>query len=237
MSTVFESFTSTQTFTKGLSEHLQKVYLTLGVGCIVGWLGVEAFMASHISPGLALPVSLLCIVLLIFTDKSKMYFRFAIYSTLCFSQGYGVGALVEIANIVDPVIVTTALVTTSVVFISFSIVAIKSERRSHLYLGGLLSSSLTFLLLAELVNLFLDSVMLFNIQVYFGLLVFSGYVIFDTQLIVEKYFAGDQDHILHALELFLDMVGIFVRVLIILLQERGNRSESRSKQNSSRATR
>lgn len=72
----------------------------------------------------------------------------------------------------------------------------------------------------------------FEVELYLGLVVFSGYVLFDTQLIVERASAGDFDHIKHALDLFVDAVAIAVRVLVILLknQEKRDSREQRRKQ-------
>ena len=53
-------------------------------------------------------------------------------------------------------------------------------------------------------------------ELYFGLLLFCGFVLFDTQLIVEKFNLGNDDFIWHSLDLFLDFVNIFRRLLIIL---------------------
>ena len=61
--------------------------------------------------------------------------------------------------------------------------------------------------------------MIFNISLYLGLIMFCGFVIFDTQLIVEKAFHGDFDYLSHSLELFVDFIGIFVRILIILAKK------------------
>ena len=55
-----------------------------------------------------------------------------------------------------------------------------------------------------------------QVQLYGGLLLFCGFVLFDTQLIVEKFNLGDNDYIWHSLGLFLDFVNIFRRLLIIL---------------------
>jgi FtsH-binding integral membrane protein len=57
--------------------------------------------------------------------------------------------------------------------------------------------------------------------------VFAGYVLFDTQLVVERASAGDMDQVQHALDLFVDFMAIAVRVLIILLknQERKQQQE------------
>lgn len=43
-----------------------------------------------------------------------------------------------------------------------------------------------------------------------------GFVLYDTQLIMEKRRNGDKDFIVHSLDLFTDLIGIFRRLLIIL---------------------
>lgn len=53
-------------------------------------------------------------------------------------------------------------------------------------------------------------------ELYFGLVVFCGFILFDTQLIVEKFNCGDSDYVWHSIDLFLDFVNIFRRLLIIL---------------------
>jgi FtsH-binding integral membrane protein len=72
------------------------------------------------------------------------------------------------------------------IFACFSLSALYAQRRSMLYIGGFLSSALTLLTFFGLMNLFFRSEFMFNIQLYGGLLLFMGYVCFDTQLIIEK---------------------------------------------------
>jgi len=53
------------------------------------------------------------------------------------------------------------------------------------------------MLLFSLVNIFLGSTWLFTANLYIGLMVMCGFVLFDTQLIIEKAENGDKDYIWH----------------------------------------
>ena len=55
-----------------------------------------------------------------------------------------------------------------------------------------------------------------QIQIYAGLAIFSLFIIYDTQVIVEKRRMGDDDFIWHSVDLFMDMVQIFRYLMIIL---------------------
>lgn len=55
------------------------------------------------------------------------------------------------------------------------------------------------------------------VQLYFGLLIFVGYMVVDTQEIIEKAHLGDMDYVKHSLTLFTDFVAVFVRILIIMV--------------------
>ncbi|RHN63189.1 hypothetical protein MtrunA17_Chr4g0055621 [Medicago truncatula] len=81
----------------------------------------------------------------------------------------------------------TTFVATSLAFACFSAAALVARRREYLYLGGLLSSGLSILMWLHFASsVFGGSTALFKFELYFGLLVFVGYVVVDTQEIIER---------------------------------------------------
>ena len=61
-------------------------------------------------------------------------------------------------------------------------------------------------------------------HLYIGLAIFCGFIMFDTQVIIRKARNGDKDFIAHSLDLFIDFVQIFRKVLVLLMQKVGRQS-------------
>ena len=53
-----------------------------------------------------------------------------------------------------------------------------------------------------------------------------------VQVIVEKAEDGDTDHIRHAFDLFVDFIAMFVRVVIIMLQNAESKEQRRKRRSS-----
>lgn len=62
---------------------------------------------------------------------------------------------------------------------------------------------------------------------------FLGFVVFDSQMIVERAALGDADCVGHATTLLVDFVALFVRIAIILLRNQEKR-EDRERRNNRR---
>uniref|UniRef100_A0A8V0ZUC5 Transmembrane BAX inhibitor motif containing 6 n=1 Tax=Gallus gallus TaxID=9031 RepID=A0A8V0ZUC5_CHICK len=135
---------------------------------------------------------------------------------LCLPHRHQPGAPPADVHRHQPSIIPTAFLGTAAIFGCFSLSALYARRRSFLYLGGFLLSGLTLLLLSSLLNALLGSVWLFTANLYVGLMLMCGFVLFDTQLIIEKAESGDKDYIWHCVDLFLDFVNIFRELLMIL---------------------
>jgi len=67
--------------------------------------------------------------------------------------------------------------------------------------------------------------MLFDINLYLGFFVFCAFVLYDTQLIVEKRRLGDDDYIWHSVDLFLDFINIFRKLMIILSKKENEKKK------------
>ena len=88
-------------------------------------------------------------------------------------------------------------------------------------MGSFLYMGLIGLVVASIVNLFLQSTALQLMLSYVGVLVFTGLTAYDTQVIKELYFEADSTEvagkkaILGALNLYMDFINLFLALLRI----------------------
>jgi len=207
---------------KDVKQHLLHVYVTLGSALVCAAAGSLVHIMYNIGGLLTLFGTLGLIIALHMTppSKSNELKRLGFLMGIGFLQGCTIGPLVNYALETDYNLISTAFLGTVAVFACFSGSAYFAERRSLLFLGGLLGSGLSLMIFLSFINLFFWSTGLYTIHLYLGLLIFCGFVMFDTQMIIEKASLGDRDYIAHSLELFVDFVAIFVRLLIILLRNK-----------------
>ncbi|KPJ06117.1 putative Bax inhibitor 1 [Papilio machaon] len=212
-------------------QHLKNVYATLMMTCVSASVGVfvdmyTSFQAGFLSTILGIGLMLMLIATPDNGKNTKLRLGYLLGFGL--TSGIGLGPLLEYVSVVDPSIIVTALLGTSLVFVCFSIASMLAERGSWLFLGGTLMTLLTSMSLMSLANIFMQSHFLYQSHLYLGLMLMCGFVLFDTQLIIEKRRMGSKDFVQHALELFIDFIGIFRRLVIILTQkEEQNRRRKR----------
>jgi len=216
----WNAVTKTSPISRDVKNHLVNVYTTLTATILCGALGSLAFLRFHVGGTVSFFAGLLLMFWLAITPKHDVNKRCGILFGFAFMEGLSIGPLLDLVLDIDPSIVTTAFLGTVCIFASFSASAYFAERRSYLFLGGFLGTCLTSLIVIGFLNMFFRSSFMFSISLYVGLLVFCGFVVFDTQLIIEKAFYGNKDFVWDALELFLDFINIFVRLLIILTKDK-----------------
>jgi len=150
-------------------------------------------------------------------------------------QGASIGPLIQLALYIEPQILLTALTLTANLFVCFTLTALYIPRRSTFAFASILSSSLSFLVLISFLSLFFPSVWFYKIQLYLGLLVFSGYILFDTQQVInraENGHVGGDIYVDDAVQLFTNLVAVFVRILIILIEQSGKNNKDNNRKRS-----
>jgi len=206
---------------KDVKEYITKVYTTLTACLLLAAAGTYAYTLWEIPRVVSILLTFVGIFAIYFMPKSDQYTSFRLLTLFGFSffQGASIGPLVNLVYAIDPTIITTALLGTVVVFACFSASAILSDKRSTMFTAALASSGLSLLCLTAVLNMFFGSNFLFLIQLYGGLVVFCLYVMVDTQLMILRAESGRTDFIHDSLQLLIDFVGIFVRLLVILARK------------------
>jgi len=203
-------------------QHLKNVYGTLMMTCGAASVGVYIDMFTRFQAGFLSTIigAGLMLMLIATADNGKnTKQRLGYLLGFGLTSGMSMGPLLNYVSFVDPAIIVTALMGTTLVFVCFSIASMLADRGSWLFLGGTLMTLLTSMSLMTLANIFIQSHFLYQAHIYLGLLLMCGFVLYDTQLIIEKRRMGNQDFVQHALELFIDFIGIFRRLVIILTQK------------------
>jgi len=204
-------------------QHLVQVYTTLAGSLLFAALGTIFYLFFHVHRYIPIFASFASLFWLFMTPKEQVGTRVGILGLFSFLTGMHIGPLIDLIIDIDPAIITSAFLGTVCIFVCFSASAYFASRRSYLFLGGFISSALTTLIFLNFLNIFFGSLILFNISLYGGLLLFCAYIMFDTQLIIEKASSGTYDVVTDSLELFLDFINIFVRLLIILAKDKKNK--------------
>ncbi|XP_046404801.1 bax inhibitor 1 [Ischnura elegans] len=231
MAPTVQSFVNT--FSMNLEEpvvtHLKSVYACLSMSCISASVGSVLALTNHplqfLTTGfMPFLLSLGSLIGLLMTphdpvNRKGQQTRLALLLTFCFCSGISLGPLLDLVIQINPSIIVTALIGTAVLFASLSASALYARRGSYLFLGGLLGSVLSTMVLLSIGNLFFGSMIIHQLNLWVGFVVMSAFVLYDTQLIIEKRRMGETDYIGHSMDLFIDLIGIFRRLLIILTQK------------------
>jgi len=197
-------------------HQLQKVYLLLATTIICTIIGCSLSIRYEIGTGPVFP--LMSLVLVFYVAISSSLIGLLFFGLV---MGIHLGPTVGfIMSEIDPLLPLYALTCTCMIFLCFSITAHWAKRRSYLYLGSTLMSCLSILTWHFIFSLIFGGFSLHQtLSLYGGLLLFSGFIIVDTQIIIERCHAGDEDTVKMALQLFLDFLNIFIRILAILAKK------------------
>lgn len=211
-----------------VQNHLKRVYLSLSSAFVAAAVGVYLHLVWSIG-GLLTGLAFMGCLIWLLSIPAYSYNenkRIMLLMAAALLNGASLGPLIDIVINIDPSVLATAFLGTGLAFVCFSGAAILARRREFIFLGGLLGSGVSILLWLQFASaIFGGSNSIHMFETYFGLLLFLGYIIFDTQMIIERADNGDYDYVKHSLELFTDFAAVFVRLLIIMTRNAASRSE------------
>ncbi|NXY77716.1 BI1 inhibitor, partial [Glareola pratincola] len=180
-------------------EHLKRVYATFAICMFMAAAGAYISVVTHLFQfGLLTCLGALWLMFWLSAtphSRETEHERLGMLVSFAFLMGINLGPLLKICISINPSIIPVAFLGTAAIFACFSLSALYARRRSFLYLGGLLFSGLTLMLYSSVVNAFMGSTSLFTANLCVGLMITCGFVLFDTQLIIEKAESGDKDYI------------------------------------------
>jgi len=213
-----------------VKSHLKNVYSTMAMALLAAAIGGYLHLYSVFSGGLVSSLGLFGFALALWSTPGTAKNRdtrllYLLGFGLC--SGLSMGPLLDFAIVINPSLIPTTLISTCVIFGCFTLSTLFADHRKYLYLGGTLLSLLTLMLFIGLINLFVQSRFLFDVYLYAGLFIFCGFICYDTARIIEKRRMGDDDYILHALDLFIDFVDVFKHLLVILSKRECDKERKR----------
>lgn len=125
----------------------------------------------------------------------------------------------------NPTILPSAIGVTAGIFGGASLMAYNMPKDKMLGYGRVLFGGLIGLIGMQLIGLgaalFMGpnplSLMLFKADTYLGILLFSGFIAYDTHVAIKEYEQGNADHLGTSIGFVLDFWNILVRVISIFM--------------------
>lgn len=198
-----------------INSVLRSTYLLLSMTLV--WSAFTAYLGTQVA--FSLPLFLGAVIggfIALFATLALRNSGWGLVGIFAFTglEGFTLGPVLShylgMAN--GGTIVATAAGLTAAVFLALSFYALVS-RKDFSFLGGMLFVGLIALLLASLVALFFPIPALHLTLSVIGVLIFSGYVLYDTSEIIR---GGETSCIVATVSLYLDILNLFLNLLRIV---------------------
>lgn len=148
-------------------------------------------------------------------------FRTALFVAFTALSGLAIAPLLKAFLAINPTAIPLALGATAGLFGVMTLLAMMAPRGAMLKWGVPLGGGMIMLLILGIGGMFVPvtspwAPLLHNVMLYGGLGLFTLYIAYDTQTMVAEYEMGEDDHLRHAINLFINFQAIFTRLLMIL---------------------
>lgn len=204
--------------TPHVRAHLARVYSLVAAGVGVAGAGSALMMLTPLGRTVPWFVPMfggfIPLLWLMWAPPRSVEARMALFFSFAFLEGMTLAPLVKATMIKG--VLGTSLVLTGCIFVGFSAAAYLSPRASMLKFQGPLYGMLIGMVAISLLNLIYPTAFAHSIVLYGGLALFSMFIAVDTQAMVERARCGGSDHVQDAVQMFLNVVNVFVRIAQIM---------------------
>lgn len=225
--------------TPDVQAHLVQVYKCLAIALGCASLGSIAYGHHFLFQGGSLTFfcGLACLIWLAMTEPRPEFAlkRMLLLASFAFLEGLSLGPFLSAVILIEPSLLILGLVGATLIFICFSLSAMMSRRQSWLYLGGFLSSATSLLFWLSIGSMIFRSSTINLLEIYLGCIVMCLFVLYDTQLIIERATRGSRDAIWHAAELFMDFVNLSIHLITILMNHNEKKEKESRKRDANRS--
>lgn len=210
-----------------ISIGLIKVY-SLVFSLLVSFAVGSWFSTIIIISNLVLEFILVLVLLLITSIFTNFYIKLLLSNAFAFVLGHLISLMLNFSNEINQMIIPRASFITAGIFLGFSVIPFLTISKNILVFGGLLTGCLTGLLIGGLILIFFPVYQFETLHLlfaFFGIFIFSSYIAYDTTVMIEKIKSGIYDPFEHALDLFIDLMNIFIKsikILIIMYMKKDN---------------
>lgn len=196
-------------------RYLPAVLRTFAISLGIAFIGTMA--GVFVPPAMFLPLIILEIGMLLFAFiiRRRKAMSYSFLFSFTFISGMTTYPIIShYLAIIGPNPVLLALATTTTVFTGLAIYA-STTKRDLTFLGGMLMAALFALIAISIFHIFwpLSSTGMLAFS-FIGVLVFSGYVLFDFNR-MKRYGVTAEEVPLMALNLYLDFINLFINILRI----------------------
>jgi len=187
--------------------HLTRVYSTLltsTLSCVVGMYLNSTFMFTGFLMTLASIFGMIYFMYQVNSSSNSESTQIGYLLAFAFFMGFQAGPGIHHIAAVDPQMLTQAVAYTGTSFASFSAISLFSQRRTFLFLGGVIMTMMQAMALYSIFSWLGGSTIGLG-YIMVSLFMTCLWIIFDTQIIVEQAEQGQRQVAKHAMTLFMDL--------------------------------
>lgn len=173
--------------------------------------GVKAFVRTNMAVmWTSIGLSIVILLVLICSESCRKSFpnNFVLLFAFTACESYMLGA---VSSLYTTSSVLQALIITAAVTFGLTLYTFRSKRDFSRLGSGLFAALMVFLVAGLLRFMFPYSAVVETVYAAIGALIFCGFIVYDTSIILTKL--GTDEYILGAITLYLDIINLFLMIL------------------------